>query len=167
MKKLILLFCVAVSFVACKKNSDLTKQNPSDEYSGIKNVTEFDNVMKEILQDGSSSSRLQKTIKLSKEAVLEMRNNIQFDKQGRFRGFTSNKLMNEELSLNDRQFLLGQLTKTEIMIFDKDNKIIANPINPKGRISYPHDGWYWKYSNCCWPKPTATCVTIDGGINCP
>ena len=50
MKKLILIFCVVTLFVACQKNEDLTKQNSSSTYSGIKNVKEFEKLIEDIIE---------------------------------------------------------------------------------------------------------------------
>lgn len=169
MKKVFLLFSVIALFAACKKDVDLTSQNTTQEYSGIKNIADFDMVMSKIRQDGSSLTRLSRTLKLSEDAVTEMRNSIQFDKQGRFRGFTNSRLMNQELSVSDREFLLNTLTQNQIVIFSKDNKMITTPRNPNGKIAYEHRDWAWWPtfgSECCRPYVNATCITYNSSIYC-
>jgi len=109
MKKLILLFCVVASFAACKKNVDLTKQSPADTYSGIKNVKEFDKLIEEIIEPiNNKNERIEMNtskLRLSTEAIQELRNSIVFDKNGVFHGFKKMTITNKELSRNEREQL--------------------------------------------------------------
>lgn len=169
MKNVILVLCSVLLFNACKKSENLTSQQFS-KYSGIKNVNEFDEVMNEIITTKNQFENFgNRRIKLSKNAIEEMHNSIQFDKEGRFRGFLQCRLMKEELTLDQRAFLFENLIDGKIIIFDKNSRIIKSSKNEK-KLPWDageHDGWRWLGAgNCCGTYAWATCVTYGGGILC-
>lgn len=63
-------------------------------------------------------------IRLSKEAIMEMRSSLQFY-NGQFRGFNKCGKMKKELNIRDQLLLNEALCGTPIRILDKDEKLIA------------------------------------------
>lgn len=177
MKKLILLFCVVASFAACKKNVDLTKQSPADTYSGIKNVKEFDKLIEEIIEPiNNKNERIEMNtskLRLSTEAIQELRNSIVFDKNGVFHGFKKMTITNKELSRNEREQLLSLIANTQVIVLDKNSRIVSNPNINNWTKPYTltcHDDWRWNWgqygTDCCLPNYDATCCTYGPTIVC-
>jgi len=174
MKNLILLFCAVLLFNACKKTENITDQKTTSNYSGIKNVKEFDKVINEITQTKVNSRLLNpgkiEKIMLSKEAIAEMRESIQFDDNKMLRGFKSNRQMLKELSMKEYIFLMENLLGCAIIVYGKDNKIIGNSseeIFIRKHEAGTHNDWNWSgMGNCCNIYYDATCVTYGGGISC-
>ncbi len=175
MKNLILLFCTVLLFNACKKTENITSQNSITKYSGIKNVEEFDKVIKTITKENingrNGDPNTINSIKLSKAAIEEMRNSIQFDKLHRFKGFIRNGLMIKELNNKQIEFLFTHLIGSQILLFDGNSKIINNSNLPSSDWKLPnapgtHIDWRWQNAECCSRWYDATCVTYGTGIQC-
>lgn len=175
MKKLILIFCVVTLFVACQKNEDLTKQNSSSTYSGIKNVKEFDKLIEEIIEPINTENEKNvmnpSKLRLSNEAIQELRSSIVFDENGVFHGFNKMTITKKELSNNDQQQLLSLIANTQVIILDNNSKIVSNTnINNFGIPLTCHKDWTWNRNrwgtDCCLPFRDATCCTYGPTIIC-
>lgn len=174
MKRLFFLICIVTLISACNKTDDLANNNANTlKYSGIKNVEDFDMVIKKITSNTKRqniSSNGVQTIKLSKLAIEEMRNSLTFSSDKVFRGFKSCKLANNELSLEEHVFLMENLLDASIIVYDKNSKIIYSSTEESFRVrsweAGEHYDWTWLGGNCCRVYEDATCVTIGGGIGC-
>lgn len=174
MKNLILLFCTVLLFNACKKSADITEQNPSAAYSGIKNVAEFDKLIEEITITVNSNKKNEMNsskIRLSSAVIKELRCSIVFDKNGVFHGFNKMTITNKELSKDERVQLLSLIANTQVIILDKNSKIISNTnINNITKPLTCHNDWRWNLgqygTDCCMPWYDATCCTYGPAIIC-
>ncbi|MBK8353110.1 MAG: hypothetical protein IPL21_16040 [Saprospirales bacterium] len=120
MKKLILICSVILLFSACKKVETAAKQNQTD---GIQNVADFDKVIAEINNSSSSSRSSKDAIRLSVETIKAMRNSINFDEKGRFRGFNNVGKLFTELNIEQHILLSEKLSGHSIILLDENAKL--------------------------------------------
>lgn len=174
MKKLILLFCIALTFNACKKTESLKDETVKANYSGIKNVEEFDKLIKEItlpINNKTNNESSMPKFKLSNEAIQELRSSIVFDKNGVFHGFKKMTMTNKELKNEECMLLFELIANTQIILLDKNSKIVSNTNTNNWTVPLTcHQDWTWDHgrygTDCCKVYPDARCCTYGPIIIC-
>lgn len=161
-------------FNACKKTESLKDETVNANYSGIKNVEEFDKLIKEItlpINNKTNNESSMPKFKLSDEAIQELRSSIVFDKNGVFHGFKKMTKTNKELRKDECALLLQLISNTKVILIDKNSKIISNTNTTNwAEPLVCHDDWTWDHNrygvNCCRPYYDATCCTYGPEIRC-